>query len=81
LDPGAVPGASTKADFIENQRRPKADLLNPRKGKAGLVKPALMGAKQDRQGCKGWFFARDGSDVSGYFIVANDNYAPVALAA
>ena len=48
---------------------------------AVLSKTALMGAKQDRRGCKGGFFARDDTDVIGSFLVANDNFAPVALAA
>src|SRR5262245_38122101 len=42
---------------------------------------ASAGPKQDRRGRKGRAFARDGSDVTGHSIVANDNYAPVAQAA
>src|SRR5688572_24285865 len=41
----------------------------------------LAGPKQDRRGRKRRAFARDGSDVTGQIIVANDNYAPVAQAA
>lgn len=64
LDPGAVPGASTK-----NRPDEKADRF-------------LMGAKQDRQGRKDRLFARHDTAVIGSnLIVANDNYAPVAVAA
>jgi len=48
LDPGAVPGASTK-------NRP-AKLATDR---------LLMGAKQDRQGCKDRLFARHCTTVIG----------------
>lgn len=42
----------------------------------------LMGANQHRRRCKGCVFARHGSAVIGPSrIVANDNYAEVALAA
>jgi hypothetical protein len=42
----------------------------------------MMGAKQDRRGRKGRFFARYGTRrYRAKHIVANDNYAPVALAA
>ena len=52
------------------------DAARPHEGGA-----ASAGPKQDRRGRKGRAFARDGSDVTGHSIVANDNYAPVAQAA
>jgi len=60
LDPGAVPGASTKSSGQSTGHwgRNRID-----KGvKVGFL-PAIVPA------------------LSGYFIVANDNYAPVAVAA
>ena len=46
------------------------------------LRRAAAGAKQDRRGRKGCFFARHDTAVIGSnLIVANDNYAPVAVAA
>ena len=60
-DPGAAPGASTKA------------------------RPPLGGFWRGRnridEGVKGVFFPGMVPPLSGYAIVANDNYAPVAQAA
>ena len=61
-DPGAVPGASTKA-------------RNPVSG--GLRR----GRNSIDEGVKGSLFLGMVPPLSGYAIVANDNYAPVAQAA
>ena len=59
-DPGAVPGASTKARPVSGFRR---------------------GRNRIDEGVKGEFFPGMVPPLSGYAIVANDNYAPVAQAA
>ena len=59
-DPGAVPGASTKAQ-----------------SKAGFWR----GRNRIDEGVKGVLFLGIVPPLSGYAIVANDNYAPVAQAA
>jgi hypothetical protein len=59
-DPGAVPGASTKARQKGRFRR---------------------GRTRIDEGVKGEFFLGMVPPLSGYAIVANDNYAPVAQAA
>jgi len=61
-DPGAAPGASTKA-------RPASD--------SGLRR----GRNRIDEGVKGSLFLGMVPPLSGYAIVANDNYAPVAQAA
>ena len=63
-DPGAVPGASTKA----HQR-------------AGPESGLRRGRTRIDEGVKGEFFLGMVPPLSGYAIVANDNYAPVAQAA
>jgi hypothetical protein len=64
-DPGAVPGASTKT--------------HPE------IATAIGGFRRGRnridEGVKGVFFPGMVPPLSGYAIVANDNYAPVAQAA
>ena len=60
-DPGAVPGASTRA--------------HPQK--SGFRR----GRNRIDEGVKGVFFLGMVPPISGYAIVANDNYAPVAQAA
>ena len=61
-DPGAAPGASTKARFTRS---------------GGLRR----GRNRIDEGVKGEFFPGIVPPLSGYAIVANDNYAPVAQAA
>jgi hypothetical protein len=65
-DPGAVPGASTKA-------------------RQGTIAPDTGGLRRGRnsidEGVKGSLFLGMVPPLSGYAIVANDNYAPVAQAA
>ena len=80
------PGGSTRrlhqSRLLAIGDRPASRLISISfRAPAVLSKTALMGAKQDRRGCKGGFFARDDTDVIGSFLVANDNFAPVALAA
>ena len=60
-DPGAVPGASTRA----------------RLGRFGFWR----GRNRIDEGVKGSLFPGMVPPLSGYAIVANDNYAPVAQAA
>ena len=60
-DPGAVPGASTKAQPCQDGFR--------------------RGRTRIDEGVKGEFFLGMVPPLSGYAIVANDNYAPVAQAA
>jgi len=60
-DPGAAPGASTKA----------------RRQARGFRR----GRNRIDEGVKGVFFLGMVPPLSGYAIVANDNYAPVAQAA
>ena len=62
-DPGAVPGASTKARHAN--------------GSGGLWR----GRNRIDEGVKGSLFPGIVPPLSGYAIVANDNYAPVAQAA
>lgn len=65
-DPGAVPGASTKA----------------RQGTIPTDKGGLRrGRNSIDEGVKGSLFLGMVPPLSGYAIVANDNYAPVAQAA
>ena len=65
-DPGAVPGASTQA-------------------RQGMIPTDRGGLRRGRnridEGVKGVFFPGIVPPLSGYAIVANDNYAPVAQAA
>ena len=62
-DPGAVPGASTKA-------RNQPDGSGLRRGRNRID-----------EGVKGVLLLGMVPPLSGHFIVANDNYAPVAQAA
>ena len=62
-DPGAAPGASTKARIS----RPKGGFRR--------------GRNRIDEGVKGSLFPGMVPPLSGYAIVANDNYAPVAQAA
>jgi len=59
-DPGAVPGASTRAQLRTGLRR---------------------GRNRIDEGVKGVLLLGMVPPLSGHFIVANDNYAPVAQAA
>ena len=61
-DPGAAPGASTRA----------------RKRESGGLR---RGRNRIDEGVKDEFFPGMVPPLSGYAIVANDNYAPVAQAA
>jgi hypothetical protein len=65
-DPGAAPGASTKA---------RSDF------KAFRAFGFWRGRNRIDEGVKGVFFPGIVPPLSGYAIVANDNYAPVAQAA
>jgi hypothetical protein len=69
-DPGAVPGASTQA------RRGMIAKIMPG-DKSGLRR----GRNRIDEGVKGSLFLGMVPPLSGYAIVANDNYAPVAQAA
>ena len=61
-DPGAVPGASTKA-------------------RTAIAGGFRRGRNRIDEGVKDVFFPGIVPPLSGYAIVANDNYAPVAQAA
>jgi|GEM_PF-4385793 len=65
-DPGAVPGASTQARWGTNP----TDEGGLRRGRNSID-----------EGVKGSLFLGMVPPLSGYAIVANDNYAPVAQAA
>ena len=67
-DPGAVPGASTKA--CQRKSLPKIMSGGLRRGRNRID-----------EGVKGVFFLGMVPPISGHAIVANDNYAPVAQAA
>ena len=69
-DPGAAPGASTKVHKAHDPAR---------------IMPIESGLRRGRnridEGVKGSLFLGMVPPLSGYAIVANDNYAPVAQAA
>jgi hypothetical protein len=77
-DPGAVPGASTKArqGMIPRSGYQFSDKITPNRD-SGLRR----GRNSIDEGVKGSLFLGMVPPLSGYAIVANDNYAPVAQAA
>ena len=77
-DPGAVPGASTQA---QTPATVSAAGLGSWSWKLVLAAGLGRGRNRIDEGVKGVFFLGMVPPLSGYAIVANDNYAPVAQAA
>ena len=81
-DPGAVPGASTirvqwSGIGTVASEMMTSSLLPARSLTTGLIR----GRNRIDEGVKGSLFLGMVPPLSGYAIVANDNYAPVAQAA
>jgi len=75
-DPGAVPGDSTN---LPGDRRRTTEAVN--RSVVHAVRPPLWGRNRIDEGVKGALLLGMVPPLSGQIIVANDNYAPVALAA
>jgi hypothetical protein len=83
-DPGAVPGASTKAHqlgMISAQTPSAFVAIKPVPTFPDHAGGLRRGRNRIDEGVKGAFFLGMVPPISGHAIVANDNYAPVAQAA